>query len=288
MSVGNLEPVAIGGIGGSGTRVGAALLQMLGYYIGDDLNEALDNLWFTLLFKRRSVLLEGDPEFRQLVALFRSRMSGGTNFSDEQRAQIIALSGDGRLQHPQGWLVERADSFLNGFSSKRGGQPWGWKEPNTHIVIDRLFQHEPELRYIHFVRHPLDMALSDNQHQLENWGPVMLSREVSIEPRLSLSYWCAAHRRMLSFVNRWPKRILMVDFDALCAKPAAHCAEISNFLGVELSDAVRTNFCDLVETGRPIGGRFATTHLGKFDSIDLSYLTEWGYAITDRPGNADA
>jgi hypothetical protein len=50
--------VAIGGVGGSGTRLGAALLQVLGYYIGDDLNESLDNLWFTLLFKRRSILLE--------------------------------------------------------------------------------------------------------------------------------------------------------------------------------------------------------------------------------------
>src|SRR6266478_1556686 len=134
------RPVAIGGVGGSGTRVGAALLQMLGYYIGDDLNEALDNLWFTLLFKRRSVLLESEPEFVQLVSLFRSRMSGETYLSDEKRAHVLQLCGDGRLQHPQAWLVERAESFLNEAGSKRAGQPWGWKEPNTHIVIDRIFQ----------------------------------------------------------------------------------------------------------------------------------------------------
>ena len=279
MSVCHPEPVAIGGVGGSGTRVGAALLQMLGYYIGDDLNGALDNLWFTLLFKRRSVLLESEPELRQLVAFFRSRMSGEANFSDEQRALIIRLSGDGRLQHPRNWLEERAESFLNGFSSKRGGQPWGWKEPNTHIVIDRIFQYEPELRYIHFVRHPLDMALSANQHQLENWGPIMLSREVVIEPRQSLTYWCAAHRRVLSFVSRWPRRTLMVDFDALCANPDPHCAEISNFLGAELSNEVKANFRDLVEKGRPAGSRFATADLGLFDPIDLSYLANWGYAV---------
>jgi hypothetical protein len=39
-----IPPVAIGAIGGSGTRVGAGLLTILGYYIGDDLNEEFDNL----------------------------------------------------------------------------------------------------------------------------------------------------------------------------------------------------------------------------------------------------
>lgn len=45
-------PVAIGGVGGSGTRVFAEILRGFGFYIGDCLNGALDNLWFTLLCKR--------------------------------------------------------------------------------------------------------------------------------------------------------------------------------------------------------------------------------------------
>ena len=45
-------PVVIGGIGGSGTRVVAGLLQQLGFDIGSDLNDSLDDLSFTALFKR--------------------------------------------------------------------------------------------------------------------------------------------------------------------------------------------------------------------------------------------
>src|SRR5580704_16555406 len=101
MDVRQPHVVAIGGVGGSGTRVGAALLQMLGYYIGDDLNEPLDNLWFTLLFKRRSVLLEGAPEFGQLVTLFRRCMSSEVIFSDAGRSLLFQHTTDGRLQHPQ-------------------------------------------------------------------------------------------------------------------------------------------------------------------------------------------
>ena len=45
-------PVVIGGVGGSGTRVLAEILSLFGFYLGNDLNGAKDNLVYTLLFKR--------------------------------------------------------------------------------------------------------------------------------------------------------------------------------------------------------------------------------------------
>ena len=275
------HPVAIGGVGGSGTRVGAALLQLLGYYIGDDLNESLDNLWFTLLFKRRSIVLESGSEFASLISLFRSRMSGETGFRDDERARLICLANDGRLQDPRDWLLRRAESFLNGISSKKAGQPWGWKEPNTHILIERIFEFEPELQYIHFVRHPLDMAFGSNQNQLENWGPIMLSRDLEIGPRQSLAYWCAAHRRALSFCRRWPDRTMTVDFNAFCAEPDSQSVRLASFLGTKLPDDIRAKFHDLVEHGRPGGHRYGGAELGQFDPADLSYVAELGYPLSE-------
>ena len=55
------SPVAIGGVGGSGTRLIAQLLMELGVYMGSDRNDANDNLWFTLLFKRIEILFASDP-----------------------------------------------------------------------------------------------------------------------------------------------------------------------------------------------------------------------------------
>jgi hypothetical protein len=278
MDVRQPHVVAIGGVGGSGTRVGAALLQMLGYYIGDDLNEPLDNLWFTLLFKRRSVLLENETDFRRLVSLFRTRMSGRINVSD---AHIVErLVRNDRQQHSKDWLRQRAASFLRGDTSRQDGQPWGWKEPNTHIVIERMFEFELELRYIHFVRHPIDMALSENQNQLENWGPIVLDHDVAIDPRQSLAYWCAVHRRVASFLRRWPERIMILDFDALCDNPDSYCIEIASFLGTKLSNDVQANFRAFVEGGRPSGPRFKKADLGKFDPLDLKYVAELGYDIS--------
>jgi hypothetical protein len=50
-----LPVVAVGGVGGSGTRLVAHVMLELGYYLGPDLNESLDTLWFTLLFKRPEI-----------------------------------------------------------------------------------------------------------------------------------------------------------------------------------------------------------------------------------------
>jgi hypothetical protein len=272
-------PVAIGGIGGSGTRVVAAFLDMMGYYLGDDLNDAKDNLWFTLIFKRRSILVEGDPDFRALVSLFCSRMSGKTTISAQERTRILGLADKERLQHSTDWLSERASSFCNGTTSKHPHQPWGWKEPNTHIVIDRILGILPELRYIHIVRHPLDMAVSNNQNQLQNWGPIFLNHDVTIEPRLSLSYWCAAHRRVVDFMRCWSERTMMIDFDSLCAKPDPYCALIGKFLGANVSDEALSHFRNyLVHPGS--SGRFSgKVDLKQFDPADLTYVAEIGYPM---------
>lgn len=51
---------AIGGVGGSGTRAAAMLVRNCGAWIGDDLNLAFDNLAFTLMFTRASVLTDSN------------------------------------------------------------------------------------------------------------------------------------------------------------------------------------------------------------------------------------
>jgi hypothetical protein len=274
-----LPSVAIGGIGGSGTRVGAALLKILGYYLGDDLNEALDNLWFTLLFKRRSVLLESDDDIRNLARLFFERMASAGEQRETDRARVFALAEHDRLQHPRDWLLERAQSFTGGKSSKQADQPWAWKEPNTHIVIQRIFFIQPDLHYIHINRHPLNMSVSANQNQLQNWGPLFLNMDVRIEPRLSLAYWCEAHRRVTNFARTWTSRIRVFDFDALCAEPDAHFARIVEFLGLSPPDNALARFKELVVRPESIS-RHIGLDLGQFDPKDLAYVQEIGYPLT--------
>ena len=106
-------PVAIGGVGGSGTRLIAEIVNRLGYYIGGDLNSAADNLWFTLLFKRVELRAEpaGGREFDGAVDVFRAAMAGAPPLTTEQLQWVRALASRDRPQHDAAWLGQRADSL---------------------------------------------------------------------------------------------------------------------------------------------------------------------------------
>ena len=128
------------------------------------------------------------------------------------------------------------------------------------------------------VHDPVVMALRKNQRQLQYWGAIFLNRDVTIEPRLSMSYWCAAHRRVVDFMHRWPERAVAIDFDALCMAPDQHCARIAKFLGANPPHDALKSFSSFVR--RPqIAGGFANTDLRQFDRDDLAYVAKIGYAL---------
>jgi hypothetical protein len=79
---------AVGGIGGSGTRLIAGLLREVGFDIGPDLNESLDNLTFTLLFKWRAMGDLDDARFADLWRIFEDAMTASG------RAGRLATAGD--------------------------------------------------------------------------------------------------------------------------------------------------------------------------------------------------
>ncbi|MFC1601847.1 sulfotransferase, partial [Candidatus Sumerlaeota bacterium] len=190
-------PIAVGGMGGSGTRLIAQILEQLGYFLGGDFNRAQDNLWFTLLFKRSDILTVPDAEFDELVRLFQQRMTSPELISQESIDMVKRLAENRRSQHTAAWLRSRAESFIDTRSASARTKRWGWKEPNTHVVLHRLRQRLPAMRYIHVVRNGLDMAFSKNHNQLKTWGPHFLNGPIKVKPYYLLKYWCALHLRVI-------------------------------------------------------------------------------------------
>lgn len=281
-STGNLDlrgrpsfPVAVGGVGGSGTRLIAQLLLEFGYYLGGDLNESLDNLWFTLLFKRREVLDLDSETFAESLAIFVARMTGRAPVTPRQRALLRRLAAVDRGEHPPEWLEARAQSLDTAPAPPTAG-PWGWKEPNTHVVIDRLAACLPGLRYIHVVRNGLDMAHSANQNQLRFWGERFLGPGVEVSPRASLRYWHFVHRRVLDVCAPMGERFLLLDYDRLCADPRTGLRRLVEFLGLSLGPEGLDRLAGLVRAPASIG-RFRRFGLDCFDPPDLAFVAELGF-----------
>jgi hypothetical protein len=279
----NVVPIAVGGIGGSGTRVVAKILEKLGFYLGNDVNGANDNLWFTLCFKRTEILSATDVEFSELVNLFVDKMTGSVERNERLCQLLDALANRDRPQHSREWLNKRVQSFLDRSTDRTGrvGQ-WGWKEPNTHVVIGRFRQHVPRLKYIHVIRNGLDMAYSMNQNQLFLWGPAFLGEDFGTSPRHSLKFWCLTHRKILAEAETMGPDFLLLDFEELCRVPERSVKALLEFLDVKTaSQGEITAVTQLIHPPESLG-RYRRHGTQTFDPEDLAYVRQLGFDLDDR------
>lgn len=288
-----MGPIVIGGIGGSGTRVVAEIVAKAGYHIGSDLNQAKDNLTYTLLFRRprwfyrhhddHKAIATGLNLFEKLMLRRRAPSLAELAFLVRATFSVAAYGHTWEGLGKGAWPLERLQQFL---TAKRRFEPgtvgWGWKEPNSHLLIEHLAAHFPGFRYIHTIRHGLDMAFSRNQKQLYNWGPLYgVRRPASAdeEPSASLKYWILANDRVFRLREKLgPERLLIINFDELCRAPAVEVPKLLGFLGVERDAAVTA---EAIRVPRTPGstGRFRSEDLGQFEATDLQWLPRFGFAI---------
>jgi hypothetical protein len=276
-------PIAVGGVGGSGTRLIAGLLRDAGVFMGDDLNGSCDLLWFTLLFKYPDVHDIDDDRFERLVDILVAGLTGGTRLDARAREDVAMLAGQARPQHPAESLRAMAESLLAAVDRPAHHGRWGWKEPNTHVVIERLWRRLPELRYVHVVRNGADMAFSGNQNQLALWGPRVLGDQGEVSPRRSLRYWCQVHRRIRALLAANPQRMYWLDYDNFCRNPHEEFESLRRFLALPAETVP-----DLSVVRPPGEPRHAHSDLSMLAPSDLAYVSSLGYRIERRETSTDA
>ena len=254
---------------------------LINYFLGHDLNAANDNLWFALLFTRPEILNSSEEEFDELIDIFLSGMTGGAQFSNSQIKLINDLSSRDRLQHPADWLKQRAESLLSNKAQMPSNNMWGWKAPNSHIVLDRLIKRFNNMKYIHVVRNGLDMAFSQNQNQLKIWGQHFIGDECSITPYFSLKYWCITHRRVQQIGGALGPNFLFLNYDNFCSNPESGISELSSFLGLESAKLPRDSLLKLVHAPDSIG-RFKAHDTQIFSEEDIAYVKELGFETGEQ------
>jgi len=298
------SPICIGGVGGSGTRVIATILSSLSINIGRDINEACDNLTFTLLFKRKDILKQSDDNFNHLINIFEKSFTD-EKFNNEDIKLIYSLTND-RPGHPIEWLEKRANNLINkiydydswddklnknkpeqlikNFKSLTKNKiitplenGWGWKEPNTHIILERLLLYYPNLKYIHVIRNGLDMAFSDNQNQVKLWGYLYLKEsDFKNIHYASLKFWCVVHKKIIKIGKKMGDNFLLLNYDKLCLNPKKYLKKICKFLNI--SKKAVSGLLPLIRPPESIG-RFKNEDLSIFDKKDIEYVKKLGFDI---------
>ncbi|NWG46216.1 MAG: sulfotransferase [Alphaproteobacteria bacterium] len=293
--VADTPPLVVGGGGGSGTRVVAQILTEAGLYIGRDLNGPLDNLWFTLLFKQRGLLGTGPlppeaelPALETELRLLKAGLFGPAARSGSDLAFLLgkaaAMARTGHAPNGSGkglWPYLRLGKGLLPFTLPDDRLGWGFKEPNAHIFLPQLARAFPGLRYIHVMRHGLDMALSGNQQQLYNWGPLFGIDGTGAEdaPRRSLAYWVRSNQRTLDFSARaLPGRHLVLRFETLVADPRAAVDEILAFAGLSLPPQERDRLAGLPREPGSMG-RYRAAPPEAFAARDIEAVRALGFEV---------
>ena len=287
------SPVVIGGLGGSGTTIGARLLIELGVFMGDDLNKKNDNLWFTFLFKRPKWFLSGalrrEKEIDRLFGIFTKAMTGSSlNVPEIFLVFLVAFRSIITSERPVGgpiipWALRRAFGIC--FSKKHElsrSSRWGWKEPNSYIYLKFLAENYKNIKYIHVIRNGLDMAYSKNQNQLKNWGLLFGINEAEIQrslPGASLKYWIAANRKTIEMAKDLPKNnFSLLNYDMLCSDPMAEISKLINFLGIEADKEKLMSLAGLITPPASIG-RYCNKEMSVFCPEDLEAVRAFGFKV---------
>jgi len=274
--------VAIGGLGGSGTRVVAQIVQKMGFYLGPVLNPQLDNLLFTLLFKRRDWIaaFPQDSEVNCMIGTFAIAMRDGV-------AQAFEKLAPGELER----LLESSrglgvnDAHFQSLLTSRPQNPdmfsgLAWKEPNTHVFLAQLMRRLPNLKYIHVIRNGLDMALSGNRQQLMNWGGHygIQADAMDPSPNAQLQFWLAANRQTIEISKGMRSdQFLLLNYDELCQSFKSEVQNLQTFLDRRLSNSDMAYITSFVKPNSI--GRFREAPADTFSTAEVEAVQQFGFSV---------
>ncbi len=127
------QPIVLIGRGGSGTRLISQIVRDAGVFMGNNVNATGDSV-------------EWVPTIYELLV---DKLSSGTDLSDVFNVQSVE-----KLQDCGRAILKRAE--LNGIDASAS---WGWKLPETMLLLPEVARAFKDARIIHLVRHPVTCAL---------------------------------------------------------------------------------------------------------------------------------
>jgi hypothetical protein len=279
--------IAVGGLGGSGTRTIAQLLIEMGIYMGDDMNTSNDNLFFTRLFKNPKWFKNATAnEVNFRLRIFEKYMTG-------QRLNILEMLEvlNSARRNP---TFQTKKTYYWGFikgqfkNKQKNDYIWGWKEPNTQIIVYPLFKYFPSIKYIHVLRHGLDMAFSNNKNQLHNWGSMFginiekSDGEIALAVK-QLDYWIKSTHYVIEAGKKLiGDNLYILNYQHLCEQPDLEVPKLIAFLGVGIDENMMKR---LIKT--PVisdsNGRYRHKDLSIFSKEQLREVINLGFSISTLP-----
>jgi hypothetical protein len=275
--------IAIGALGGSGTRVVAEIISQLGVYIGDDLNNSVDNLLYTRLFKNINWYKNATPKERDKRHLIFEKCMTGKKLSFNEKVELFKASKSNI--HVKSSNKYYKNIFLGEQKlNKNDNEHWGWKEPNCHIYMEDIHRVFKNIKYIYVIRHGLDMAYSKNIQQLENWGFLYNLElkesdgkgEIAVK---QLEYWIKSSEKAIQTGNDlFKENFYILNHQNLSLNPSEEIDKLVNFLGVSTTETIYNQVVGLPKIPAT-NERYKKENLNIFSKNQIEKVESFGFSI---------
>ncbi|MFC4075843.1 sulfotransferase [Salinithrix halophila] len=236
-------PVAIGGVGGSGTRVVAELLKQLGFYMGSESVEK-DNI--SLNRKKKLFIRLPRSRHRHILKEFEKGM------------------------------VHRYNVDYTPYIG------WGFKAPWIHLYLKSMNKHFRSLKYIHVIRNGLDMAFSENKRQLHLWASrfnIEIPKDDKYLPVAQLNYWIKVNRRSIRLGNKLlGNRFFVLNYDQLCLNPKMEIQKLIRFLELDVNETDIDSLSRIVRKPESFE-RYKKHDLSIFNEEHVQDVRSFGFTI---------
>jgi hypothetical protein len=232
VAIDQLAPLVLTGRGGSGTRLFSIVLQNLGVFLGNHLNHSEDSVeWADIIYR---------------LAIDKLRPEGPS------------------IPDAHEMLVAKASAILLD-ADLQGRSRWGWKLPETMLILPEIAAAFERCSIIHVVRHPLDTCLRRSHMTSRPNNPIGDAVLAAAYARLgwngdpanapehlrNAASWLYQVGEAQAFFRGFPvQRGLTVRYESLCDEPEATSALIARFIGVqgrkialEVDEARRRTWC---------------------------------------------
>ena len=203
------DPVIIGAVGGSGTRVFKMAVELAGYFMGTYVNTNKDAVPLRMFFRSWS---------HQWLKLYEQSIAG--------------LSSSVAIQKMREEFYRAVDSHLN--SLPKLSSPWGFKVPKSLLFLQFLQWIYPKMKFIHVIRNGLDMVYSRNWRVRFNSEGVLEKEEQKLPEYLQrILYWS----RVNDIASKYAKKHLgenyiRIRFEDMCATPENVIQRLLDFLNI--------------------------------------------------------
>jgi hypothetical protein len=167
-----------------------------------------------------------------------------------------------------------------------GFHGWGWKEPSTHIFLEPLYRHFEGMKYIHTIRHGLDMAYTGKLSQIRDWASrfdIELPADEEAQSTTLLDFWIQANRRALEWRDRMgPDQFYLLNFDQLCDAPREEVINLSAFLNRDLDPDLLEQLAAIPRTPAS-RNRYLEQDWKQFGPERLQAVQGFGFKIPSTP-----